>query len=145
MDSVTSTSQAAGNPSTDTLLRSAIHSTSRSFDSQCKEDGGIISAQPEASIRFGFPMNAWFEHLLPESVAAEQAFTFFISEDLSAQSVDTSALPGADTNKTAVLFSYGLYTASVQLRSTNVSSVDEVYDDIKASDPATLLGKCVGA
>lgn len=143
MDNVTSTSDAAGNPSTDTLLHSAIHSTSRSFDSLCKEDSGIITEQPEASIRFGFPMNSWFEHMLPNSVAAEKSFSFSMSEKVSAETVDASVFPGADMNKTAVLFSYGLYAVSVQVRNTvdNVSSVAVVYDDIRSSDPATLISQ----
>lgn len=47
---------------------------------------------PEASIRYGFSLNPWLQHLLPTSVNTENSFKFPVNENFSLESVNSSVL-----------------------------------------------------
>lgn len=137
MTNITNTSHLAGVPSTDTLLRSAIHPLSSNSDTACVNDGNLVG-NPQASVRFGFPINSWLENLLPESVASEASFSFQMGEDFSQQSLNTDVLPNNDVNHTAVLFSYAFWAVCQQF-GCPVNDIVKLYKAVEATDTSDLL------
>lgn len=137
---VTNSARIAGIPSTDTILRNAIQSSASIEQSTCQWPAGWADRldPPEASIRFGFPLNSWLEYLLPESVESEKTFSFSVNDSFQAGSINSSVLPDWPLGETTKLFSYGISLLMTHY-STEFLSPADVYDSVSKSDPAQML------
>lgn len=137
MTNITNTSHLAGVPSTDTILRSAIHPLSSNSETACVNDGNL-GGNPQTSVRYGFPINSWLENLLPESVASDASLSFRMSEDLSKRSLHAGVLPNMDVNETAMLFSYAFWAVCQQF-GCPVNDIAKLYKSVKATETSDLL------
>lgn len=108
---VTSTVHLQGIASTDTILRAAIRPLTPNYTTSCQVEGGILNEEPEASVRFGFPLTSWLQNMLPESIASDESFSFTMTDTFPSGKINVSMLPGENLNKTAELYSYTLWSA----------------------------------
>lgn len=141
--SVTNSAQIAGISSLDTILRSAIQTTTVSTKTLCTFPYSIFDSVPLASFQYGFPQSAWLKDLQSESIASEEVFAFSMQDNFTAGSMASTTLPGGDPNKTALLFSYSFWTVwkiFVYPHYFNEEvSAASVLEATETADAATLL------
>lgn len=133
-------------PSTDTIVRNAVQSAASTDQTSCTWSFGWApnGNEPEASIRFGFPLQSWLEYALPRSLESGSSFKFSVSDNFSA---DTTVMPDWSLDKTAKLFSYGMslalysYTDSSEFKNALYTLFPlDIYDLIDTSDDVQMLG-----
>lgn len=137
--SITDTSTLAGVASTDTILRSAIRPSSSNSKTTCMNDGGALSEDLEASVRYGFPLSSWIDTFMNASVASDESLSFSLSDDFSSQEISESKLINGSANATAVLFTYAFWTLCVHFNCPSLSNLLPLYESVKSSNAAGLL------
>lgn len=140
---LTSTTHVAGVPSTNTILRSAIVSKIKMPENPCTNNLNVLSRKPEASVRFGFPLNSWLNSLLPESITSSKSFTFSMDDDFTTKQVDATQFPNGNVQDTAMLLTGAFYTIFSQFAILTTDYIPpleyNLAQDLKSSDAASLL------
>lgn len=140
---ITDTTHLAGIPSSETILRSAIHPISSDTATACLNvDGYLLDSDGEASLRFGFPLNSWLPNLQSKSVAADASFAFSMNDSFQSGEVQASSFPSGDVNSTGVLFTYGFWTLWRQFSGQEIfiaDSIDLIYTSVQASTASRLV------
>lgn len=139
---ITDATNRSGLASTDTILRGAIRSLTPDYTTLCTQEGGALSQNPEASTRFGFPLNSWLEDMLPESIAVNEFFAFRMVDSIASGEIKAGDFPGGDTSKTAKLFSYALWGIWTAFQRTFIGypvNILNIYNAINVSDAAGLV------
>lgn len=142
---VTSTTHNAGVPSTDTLMRSAITPSIQVNSAiTCTDPTNFLYGKPEASIRYGFPIQSWFYSFLSKSVASTKSLTFSMADDFTLQSVDMTQFRSGSIRKTAVLMASAFYMVVTQFVNPSVESdlpplAFNLKETINSPDAASLF------
>lgn len=140
----TDTTHIGGIPSTDTILRSAIRPSSPDSKTSCQNVGGPVYGLLEASVRYGFPINSWFQYMLPESIASGKSFSFSMSDDFADQDIGAAVFLNEDLEQTAQLFSYGFWGIWQQFGGwqgvgPDLVEINLVHERVRSEDAAELV------
>lgn len=140
---VTNSAHTAGISSLDTIMRSAVQTTQTSSNSSCTHQATTIFDEIAfGSIRYAFPTASWLKNLLPRSVASDESFAFTMEDEFASGSIDSSALPGGDVNRTAALLTYAFWSLSeifIEPYYYDTNSTESIFNALKSTDAADLL------